>query len=296
MKNMGRMLLMSSGRGNNRRDDQDHSDTKRMRFDYEVGNRFRDRDGREHYDDGRFAPQNNYGYDVDSRYRDETMDRYDRRRYGAWDNYEAENRFRDSRGREHYDNGRYAPQSRYDVWSDPTPMERYHGPRYDYRESSGNSPMGYGGMNLIGFNREDSADMRYGPSMHSDATMPQYNEMERRSGNIVSMQRPETFGDVEFTPEIAKEWTSHMKNEDGSTGPHWSMEQVEKLISQRGLDCDPYQFWAVMNAIYSDDVKVAKKHNVNTIDYYVDRTLAWLNDKDAVKDKAAAYFEYIVKH
>lgn len=99
-----------------------------------------------------------------------------------------------------------------------------------------------------------------------------------------------------FTPETAKEWTAHMENEDGTTGPHWSMERIQQEIVQRGISCDPVEFWAVINAIYSDDCAVARKHNVNTMDYYVDRAKAWLHDKDAVSDKAAAYYHYIVRH
>lgn len=99
-----------------------------------------------------------------------------------------------------------------------------------------------------------------------------------------------------FSREMAEAWTSHMVNEDGTTGPHWPLDLVQKEMTQRGIKCDPVKFWAVINAIYSDDCAVAKKHNVNTVDYYVDRAKAWLNDKDAVTDKAAAYYEYIVRH
>jgi hypothetical protein len=66
-------------------------------------------------------------------------------------------------------------------------------------------------------------------------------------------------------------------------------------MRQYDLICDPYEFWAVLNAIYSDDCKVARKHGVNTLEYYVDRAEAWLHDKDANKGKAALYFTTIVK-
>lgn len=99
-----------------------------------------------------------------------------------------------------------------------------------------------------------------------------------------------------FNWEMAEEWTAHMENEDGTTGPHWPLERIKKEIEQRGIKCDLIKFWAVINAIYSDDVAVAKKHNVNTMDYYIDRAKAWLDDKDAVEDKAAAYYRYVVKH
>ena len=49
--------------------------------------------------------------------------------------------------------------------------------------------------------------------------------------------------------------------------------------------------------MYSDYVKASKKHGVGgNMDYYVDMALAWLDDKDAVEDKAAAYYRYVVKH
>lgn len=193
-----------------------------------------------------------------------------------------EDKFRDRRGREHYDNGRYAPQSRYNVWYDPTITERYTGPRYDHDDEPGMRGGRRSGM--IGFERE-------APSMHHEGYSSHSSGMERHGSNVVTMPRS-----MEFTPEMAEEWTAHMENEDGTTGPHWSLEQIEKIIAQRGIDCDPYTFWAIMNAVYSDGVKVAKKHNVNTMDYYVDMALSWLHDKDAVGDKAAAYYEYVVKH
>lgn len=52
----------------------------------------------------------------------------------------------------------------------------------------------------------------------------------------------------------------------------------------------------VKRSVYSDYCAVAKKHGVNNVDFYADLAKAWLHDKDAVKDKAAAYYEYIVKH
>lgn len=103
-------------------------------------------------------------------------------------------------------------------------------------------------------------------------------------------------GEQPFSLSMAETWCAHMENEDGSTGPHWSMERIQQEITLRCIKCDPVEFWAVINAIYSDDVAVAKKHNVNTMDYYIDRAKAWLDDKDAVEDKAAAYYQYVVKH
>lgn len=87
-----------------------------------------------------------------------------------------------------------------------------------------------------------------------------------------------------------------MENEDGTKGPHWSFEQAKQVMAQRGIECDPAEFWAALNMIYSDYVKVAKKFNVGSnIDFYVDMAKAFLDDKDAGPDKLAKYYQYVVR-
>lgn len=98
-----------------------------------------------------------------------------------------------------------------------------------------------------------------------------------------------------FNRRMAEEWTGKMKNEDGSKGPHWTMDQTKQMMKQKGIDCDETEFYAVLNAMYSDFSGVAQKHGVHKQDFYLDLAKAFLEDKDAVKDKAAAYYMYIVK-
>lgn len=99
-----------------------------------------------------------------------------------------------------------------------------------------------------------------------------------------------------FSVESAKEWTSQMQNEDGTRGAHWTLEQAKQVMAQHGIECDPAQFWVALNMIYSDYVKVAKKHGVgDKIDFYADMAKSFLCDKDAPKDKLARYYEYIVR-
>ena len=143
----------------------------------------------------------------------------------------------------------------------------------------------YGGgedVNEIGFER---VGMR---SQYSEGNEMENRRSEKESGHAR--------GYGEFTHEDAKEWTKQMHNEDGTTGPHWSMDQVKQVMAQHGIKYEPAIFWAILNSIYSDYCTVFKKHNVNTMDMYVDMAKAWLNDKDAVKDKAGAYYECVVKH
>lgn len=249
------------------------------RSEMEVGgmeSRFRDRRGREHYDNGRFAPMRN---EMESHhwpppYYDVDINRYE---YKPEGNYRSE--MRGGRG------GDRQARNEMEMGWDPY-MESG---RSEMRGGSG--MRGGGEMRMIGFNREEN-EMRMG----SDASLPRYQEMDRMKGNEAMKGGASSHGAPMFDEQTAKEWTSMMKNEDGTKGPHWTIEQAKKVMEQRGLRCDPYEFWAVLNAIYSDDVAVAKKYGVNKMDYYVDRAVAWLDDKDAQEGKAARYFHHVVKH
>ena len=221
--------------------------------------------------------------------------------------YNAESRFRDNRGREHYDNGRYAPMRNemrmgYDEpWSGGERTYDIDINRYEYEpQSRGGMEMnrenanmrGGGEVRMIGFDRPEN-EMRMGGA---DASIPQYREMDQMQGKAPQMGKGESKSMPEFSPAMAEQWTSHMKNTDGSKGPHWSMEQARQIIAQKKLKCDAYTFWAVLNAMYSDYGKTIQKHGVHTQDFYVDLATDWLKDEDAVDDKAAAYFTYVVKH
>lgn len=191
---------------------------------------------------------------------------------------ETENRFRDRRGREHYDNGRYAPRSAYD--------DNRTGGRED--------------MNLIGFDRGVNANYDDGRVEHDNSRMlslyepPRMNEMEHRTSP--KMVGHASGSESEFTPEIAREWVKKMHREDGGVGEKWSLEEVKALMRQKGIEADPYKVWAAMNAEYADKCKVNQKYGLSSKDYYLDVAVAsWLMDKDAVKDKLGAYYEYIVK-
>ncbi len=206
----------------------------------------------------------------------------------------GEARFRDRRGREHYDNGRFAPRSAMDE-----PEERYRG--YETRERAGMHLPPYpppvyeegGGrpMNKIGFSTEPrSHDRPY----RQDAGYERMMEGNRMAGGPPLMGYGRGNGG-RLTREMAEEWTASMKNEDGSKGPHWTMEQSKQLMQQRSIDADPVEFWAALNALYSDYCSVLKKHGISSIDVYADLAAAWLEDRDAVPNKAAMYYECIVK-
>ena len=102
-----------------------------------------------------------------------------------------------------------------------------------------------------------------------------------------------------LTMEEAAEWVEEMKNTDPdhTTGEKWTMEQIKPIAAKHGFASPDKQieFWAVMNMMYSDYFETAKKHGVSTMDFYADMAKAWMNDKDAVENKTAAYIEYCTK-
>lgn len=99
-----------------------------------------------------------------------------------------------------------------------------------------------------------------------------------------------------FDRKMAMDWTSGMVNADGTHGPHWTMEETDRLHKQYNLGCDKLEFWAVMNSLYSDYCEALRESSASTPEVYVRLAKAWLNDQDAVPDKAAAYYTYIVQH
>lgn len=219
------------------------------------------------YSDGRFAPRSG-GTEI-----------------------EIENRFRDRRGREHYNNGRYAPmRSAYDG----SPVGGYdEGQMTDHMPPIYDTGTGYrydgGGNRMIGFAGGQEMQSNY----RMDATHKNRDEMEHR----YSTKKP-GFSESDIQPmtkEKAQQWVRKMKNSDGTTGEHWSFDQTSQVMKQRNIDCDPVEFYAAMNMLWSDYGKVAERFGVSNVDYWAEISKAFLMDKDAMEDKLALYYECIVK-
>lgn len=255
------------------------------------------------------SPRNNYG----------SMEReYESRNgYGgngneggnyARDNYGVDNRFRDRRGREHYDNGRFAPMRNYygDMGGDysggysrsnSTGREygaENRGGREGEMRSGGYEDEEGGRMNLIGFERPQELNNHYPSRVDYHGG----DEMSRRTGEKMHGGAMGAMGmdSPEMDRETAEAWVASMKNEDGSYGGKWRIEQVKALMSQKAMDRNPYEMWAVMNALYCDYGKILRKHGVTTPDVFLEMAVAFIDDKDAVKNKPMAYYKYIAKH
>lgn len=224
-----------------------------------------------------------------------------------------ESRFRDRRGREHYDSGRFAPQNDGSMWVNG----RYWDDREAYRPMESHYPMptpyvppvyrdraeeegGLRPMNRIGFRVSGDMDRippEFGQEYQADAGHRGMDEMAYRRGSERMEGHGSGTGAAPFTQELAREWVQKMKNADGTTGPHWTMEKTEEARAQRGINCDPLAYWVAMNMIYSDYAKVAEKVNANSMDFYAYMAKAFLEDKDARNqggEKLARYYEYVV--
>ena len=104
----------------------------------------------------------------------------------------------------------------------------------------------------------------------------------------------------EMTRDDAEAWAAHMVNEDGTTGPHWPMEQTTALAESMGLSWDkisPWCWWVTMNMMYSDYGSVAIHYGVSTAESFAELAQAFLFDKDGpgLKEKLAAYYHGTVK-
>ena len=227
------------------------------RDDGRIDNRFRDRTGREHYDNGRFAPmRNEYDGGMNMNYNRTNMGYTEPVRMGG------------------YDHDMDARRSWEIIENNGPHME----PRYDgdYNRDGMRRVMGFGGSSYVDHPRMDEMTHRSG---------------EKMPGHASTKSMPV------LTREMAEEWMAMLKNADGSKGPHWTFDEVKNLMQSRGVQGDPLTIWVGMNAEYSDGVMLNRKYGMDRPEYYLDAAVTkWMNDKDAVEDKAAAYFMHVVKH
>mgnify|MGYP001157700127 FL=1 len=95
-------------------------------------------------------------------------------------------------------------------------------------------------------------------------------------------------------------WNANMKNDDGSTGGHWTVAQTTDAAKTAGVVMEhitPNGWNATMNMMYSDYCSVATKHGCNKVEFYADLAKAFLFDKDGPgpEAKLAAYYHGIVE-
>lgn len=95
----------------------------------------------------------------------------------------------------------------------------------------------------------------------------------------------------EFTEEDAKKWVASM-----DPPAKWTKEQTTDVMTKQGYYHKPCEFWAVMNALYSDYGKTMQKFGADKPEVWAALAHDWLDDEDALPGKAGRYYRDIVKH
>lgn len=69
-----------------------------------------------------------------------------------------------------------------------------------------------------------------------------------------------------FNEEYARKAVMKMENEDGTRGPHWSLEETTTLASQYGIALgskfNRYDWFVALNMVYSDYYRVIRKFTI----------------------------------
>ena len=129
-----------------------------------------------------------------------------------------------------------------------------------------------------------------------------------------AMEKPVTLGSAEEVGLYAKticrleklhghhamQWAANMQNADGTTGPHWTMEQTTAVAESMGIQQNEIPRWAwgvTMNMMYSDYYPVAVEFGLNRPEFYAALAKAFLLDKDGPgpEQKLMAYYEHIAR-
>ena len=118
-----------------------------------------------------------------------------------------------------------------------------------------------------------------------------------RLDKLEDHDEPET---VEFDRTTAMQWAAAMRNADGTTGPHWSMDQTSAIADGMGVQETDIPRWAwgvTMNMMYSDYYHVAEEFGLNRPEFYAALAKAFLLDKDGPgpERKLMEYYEHVVK-
>lgn len=97
-----------------------------------------------------------------------------------------------------------------------------------------------------------------------------------------------------FDMHLANKAVSKMENVDGTTGAHWTFDQINNIINQNNIKShkyNNYDFYYVVNMLYSDYQTVLG----NDINVYIKLTKAWLDDPDVGEGKAFRYYFDVVR-
>lgn len=140
-----------------------------------------------------------------------------------------------------------------------------------------------------------------------NASNAQIKSFAKNALSMLKETNPKTYKDLEthlykeiygehFCDWLLDRATSKMSNEDGTNGPHWTVEQTTSVAKSLGITLDnfnEYDWNYVMNMMYSDYYGIGS----NDASFYAKMAKRFLMDKDGpTEGKALYYYWYVAKH
>ena len=125
------------------------------------------------------------------------------------------------------------------------------------------------------------------------ASVPVHHSAHSRSENSAIHHSHEY-----LDKETIMAWVAGMEDSDGVKGGKYTWHQAQQYALNKGITDEQrmLEMYAVMNAMYADYHKVAKKFGVDRDEFYACMAIAFIDDPDAVDNKVEAYYNHIVKH
>ena len=120
----------------------------------------------------------------------------------------------------------------------------------------------------------------------------QFDELKRTMPEIYEDMEEELYEHIygcHFTPWKYDCAVKELKNQDGSTGPHWTVQQIVDYAKSHAIHFGPYNeydFSYVLNMLYSDYYGAVP----DNAESYFKLAKAFLDDKDAPTGKAYRYY------
>lgn len=157
---------------------------------------------------------------------------------------------------------------------------RYNAGRIGYGEQD--MPEDYGRR----YDRMEPYDMDEGYRGRQEQRMGYAGGYEDQGGSVEEwLEKPLTIGE-------AMRWAENLPE-----GPHWKTDEVKKLAPAVGISSEGVEFaefYAWVNALYSDYHGVLQKYGLNRPEVYAEMAKCTMKDKDAVPNKGAVYYRFIV--
>lgn len=120
-------------------------------------------------------------------------------------------------------------------------------------------------------------------------------EEEEETSEVFKVIYVKAYGE-HLSKETCEEWVRCLDVTDGSErtiGEKWSMEKTSEIATRLGVlqKMNRFEFYAAMNAFYSDFFRTAKKYDADKPEFYADLVLDYfMNDADAHDKTVFAYY------